>query len=65
MTQEYQLWTLGIRKNATLKLVMLTTEDGFDDTNEEYWLEAGRITITLPRFSAMILRHGGDGGLVF
>ena len=65
ITQEYQLWTLGIRKNATLKLIMLSTEEGFDDSNEEFWLEAGRITITLPRHSAMILRHGGDGGLVF
>ena len=65
ITQEYQLWTLGIRKNATLKLIMLTTEEGFDDSNEEFWLEAGRITITLPKHSAMVLRHGGDGGLVF
>ncbi len=65
ITHEFQLWTLGIRKNATLKLMMLTTEEGFDDTHEEYWLENGRITITLPKHSAMILRHAGDGGLHF
>ena len=65
VTQEFQLWTLGIRKNATLKQIMLTTEDGYDDSGEEYWLENGRITITLPMHSAMILRHAGDGGLHF
>ncbi len=65
VTQEFQLWTLGIRKNATLKQIMLTTEDGYDDSGEEYWLENGRITITLPQHSAMILRHAGDGGLHF
>ncbi|MCR5250108.1 MAG: glycoside hydrolase family 13 protein [Lachnospiraceae bacterium] len=65
VTQEYLLWPLGIRKNATLKQIMLTTEDGFDDSHKEYWLENGRITITLPKHSAMILRHSGDGGLTF
>ncbi len=65
VTEEFQLWTLGIRKNATLKQIMLTTEEGFDDSGEEYWLENGRITITLPKHSAMILRHAGDGGLHF
>ena len=65
VTQEFQLWTLGIRRNATLKQLMLTTEDGFDDSSEEYWLENGKITITLPKHSAMILRHAGDGGLHF
>jgi alpha-glucosidase len=65
VTEEFQLWTLGIRKNATLKQIMLTTEEGFDDSGKEYWLENGRITITLPKHSAMILRHAGDGGLHF
>ena len=64
-TAEYQLWTLGIRRNATLKQIMLTTDEGFTDETEEYWMENGRITITLPAHSAMILRHAGDGGLLF
>jgi len=65
VTEEFTLWQLGLRKNATLKQIMLTTSEGFDDTREEYWLENGKITITLPAFSAMILRHAGDGGLKF
>ncbi len=65
ITEEYTLWQLGLRKNATLKQIILTTSEGFDDTREEYWLENGKITITLPAYSAMILRHAGDGGLKF
>ncbi|MBR5421684.1 MAG: glycoside hydrolase family 13 protein [Lachnospiraceae bacterium] len=65
VTREFTLWQLGIRKNATLKLIMITTEEGFDDSREEYWMENGRIQVTLPKHSAIILRHGGDGGLCF
>ena len=62
-TEEFSVWELGIRKNATVKQIMLTWEDGFDDSVREYWLENGRITLTLPPHSATILRHAGDGGL--
>ena len=63
VVEEISLWELGIRKNATLKQIMLTWEDGFDDAMREYWLENGRIILTLPPFSGTILRHAGDGGL--
>ena len=38
-------------------------EKAGDDAHREYWLENGRIILTLPPFSGTILRHGGDGGL--
>ena len=63
ITHEINVWVLGIMKNATMQRIMLTTEDGFDDSRQEYWLENGKVLITLPKFSAMILRHAGDGGL--
>ncbi len=64
-TEEFSLWELGIRRSATMKQIMLSWEEGFDDTIREYWLERGKITLTLPAHSATILRHAGDGGLRF
>ena len=64
-TEEFSFWELGIKKNATIKQIMLTWEDGFDDSVREYWLENGRITLTLPAYSATIMRHAGDGDLKF
>lgn len=65
VTEDFRLWPLGLRRNATLKQIMLSTEDGFTTERQEYWLEKGHISITLPPHSAMILRHAGDGDLLF
>ncbi len=65
VTKLLRIWPIGVRRDATMKQIMLTTQDGFDDTPEEYWMEDGRLTITLPRQSAMILRHAGAGELKF
>ena len=65
VTEDFRLWPLGLRRNATMKQIMLTTKEGFTTERQEYWLENGHISITLPAHSAMILRHAGDGDLIF
>ncbi len=59
ITKEVSMWTLGMKKDATVKRIMLTTEEGFDDSKVEYQLEGGKLTVTLPKHSAAIFRHKG------
>ena len=60
ITKSVSVWQLGISKEASLTRVMYTDERGFDDTTKEYVLEGGKVTVTLPKHSAMVLRHEGE-----
>lgn len=57
ITKKISVWELGIPMEAPLTRIMLTTEEGF--TTEEVLIEAagGRITVKLPRTSAMVLKY--------
>ena len=57
ITKKISVWELGIPMEASLTRIMLTTEEGF--TTEEVPIEAvgGRITVELPRTSAMVLKY--------
>lgn len=59
-TREISVWELGVPREATMKRLMLTTEDGFSAEVIEYVVQAGRLSITLPRTSAIILKHSRE-----
>ncbi len=56
-SKELSVWEYGIPKTCTLQRLMLSTDGGFDITPAEYHVVAGRVTITLPKFSAIVLNH--------
>lgn len=57
ITKSLAVWTLGTPKECKLKRLMLTTADGFTIEPEEYNVSAGKVSITLPPESAIILQH--------
>jgi len=59
ISKDVTVWTLGMAKDATMTRLMITTDDGYDDSPAEYKLVGGKVSVTLPRHSAMVLRHEG------
>ncbi len=57
VTKEICVWHLGMPKECTMKRLMLTSALGFTIEAEEYPVTAGKILVTLPPTSAMVLRH--------
>ena len=60
ITKTLSVWYLGTPKECTLKRLMLTTADGFTTEPVEYSVSAGKVSITLPPTSAIILQHAND-----
>ena len=68
VTREVAVWHLGIPKEGVLKRLMLSTEDGFTTEFHEYPVVAGKIRVTLPKTSALVLkfeRRASKNFLVF
>lgn len=57
ITKEISVWHLGVPKETVLKQLMLTTADGFTTEGKEHMVTAGKITLTLPPTSAIVLRY--------
>lgn len=57
ITREITVWHLGVPMEAVMERLMLTTEKGFDDHIEEYHVIAGRVVVTLPKTSGIILKY--------
>lgn len=57
ITKELTVWHLGIPKSGTMKRIMLTTWEGYTTEEMEYPVESGRIKITMPPVSAVVLKH--------
>jgi len=56
-SRELSVWEFGIPRECTMERLMLSTDSGFDILPAEYPIVAGIITITLPKFSAIVLKH--------
>ncbi|MGN1160356.1 MAG: glycoside hydrolase family 13 protein [Lachnospiraceae bacterium] len=56
-SKELSVWEFGIPKECTMERLMLSTENGYDVTKAEYHVVAGVINFTLPKFSAIVLKH--------
>ncbi len=57
ITKELAVWYLGIPKTGTMKRIFLTTPEGHTVQEEEYPIVAGRVKVTLPPTSAIILKN--------
>ncbi len=57
ITREVSIWHLGIPKESVVKRLMFTTESGYDVAECEYPVVGGKITLTLPKTSAIILHY--------
>lgn len=51
------VWPLGVPMEASMSRLMLTTATGYDDSEVEYQVVAGKVSITLPETSAIILKY--------
>lgn len=57
ITKELSVWYLGIPKECILKRLILTTAEGYTTENKEYPVISGKITVTLPPTSAIVLKY--------
>ena len=55
-TKEFTVWELGIPKDGVMKTLLQTGEKGYTLEGAEYQLKDGKITVELPRRSAVILK---------
>lgn len=57
ITRELTIWHLGIPKESVVKSLMLTTAEGYSIETHEYPVVAGKVTLTLPKTSAIVLKY--------
>jgi len=57
VTKEISVWELGIPQECSLKRLLLTSDRGYDILPEEYEVIGGKIKVTMPRTSAMVLQY--------
>lgn len=57
VTREVSVWESGTPKNGKVKLLLQTSEEGYQLSGKEYEMVAGRISIELPPTSATILKY--------
>ncbi|MCM1253036.1 MAG: glycoside hydrolase family 13 protein [Clostridium sp.] len=57
ITKDVSVWYLGMPKECMMKQLLLTTADGFTTEPKEYPVISGKVQITLPPTSAIILKH--------
>ena len=60
ITREMEVWYIGAPKEGVMQCVMLTTADGFDTEVHEYPIVSGKVMVTLPGTSAIVLRYEGE-----
>ena len=57
ITREIDVWYIGAPKEGVMQCMMLTTADGFDVEVHEYPIVSGKVMVTLPGTSAIVLRY--------
>jgi alpha-glucosidase len=57
ITRDLSVWYLGIPKECTMKQLLLTTAEGYTTEMTEYPVIGGKISVTLPATSAIILHY--------
>ena len=56
-TKSVSVWELGIPKNAVLTRIIYSTEEGFTTAEEMVQVEQGKVTLEMPKHSAMVLKY--------
>lgn len=57
VTKEIPVWELGIPKQAELTSLIFTNEKGFHTEPVKYEVDAGKVRVTMPKTSAMVLQY--------
>lgn len=57
IVKEFSIWEAGIPKNCELEQIMLTDDGGYTTEIKKYSIQGGKLTLTLPKTSAIVLRH--------
>ena len=57
ITKDVRVWEVGVPKEAVIAKVFESTADGFNTEKTELPVIAGKITVKLSPFSAIVLRH--------
>ncbi len=57
ITKEMTVWELGIPRETEMTRLMFTSEKGFSTEPVTYEVTAGRINVTMPKTSAMVLQY--------
>ena len=57
ITLELRVYDLGIPREAVLETLILTTESGYEVGGESYPVVSGQVKVTLPKTSAIVLKH--------
>ena len=57
ITKEVCVWETGIPKEAVVTKIFETTTAGYSTAKSEIPVLGGKVSITLPKFSAVVLRH--------
>ena len=57
ITKELGVWYLGIPKECTIQQLLLTTSEGYTTEPKEYPVVSGKVKVTLPATSAVILHY--------
>lgn len=60
MNRNVSIWQLGIPKECKVKTLMLTYAEGYSTEQKEYASVAGKISVTLPATSALVLKYVGQ-----
>ena len=55
--RELSIWHLGIPKESIVRSLILTTAEGFSTEPREYPVISGKITLNLPKTSAIVLKY--------
>ncbi|MBR1692702.1 MAG: alpha-glycosidase [Lachnospiraceae bacterium] len=57
ITKEIAVWELGVPRECRMYALLQSTEDGFTTEPAEYEVHAGKITVTLPKTSAIVIHY--------
>ncbi len=57
ITRELRVWVIGVPKESVMTRRMITHAEGFSSIPQTYEVTKGKLTITLPPTSAMVLVH--------
>ena len=63
MKRNVSIWQLGIPKECKVKTLMLTHAEGYSLEQKEYASIGGKISVTLPPTSALVLKYEGQENL--
>ncbi len=60
ITREISVWETGIPMETEVKQLILTTDKGFTTAEKRHGIKNGKLTITMPPTSAVVLKHVGE-----